>query len=127
MDCMIFNTEAAMVAARERIFANLVAAVETSDDTLTDVTTWTAHPKALLTVEDLQDFDATNRRFPIFGRNAATLQRVHDVGWTTAWDNGAQRATDGKWVLQHPGIQWLDGVTGFTVEPFDPAWFPPEE
>ena len=45
----------------------------------------------------------------------------------TAWWNHARQRMDGKWVLLWPGNEWLETITEvFTIEHYDPAWFPNE-
>lgn len=97
----------------------------TNSPELLDVTTDEVFNKQDLDESERTQYEADNRRFPVFGVNVATqIKNVQD-GYTTAWAV-ARETVDGKWVFPKPTSNLLDGVTGFTVVPYDPAWFPPE-
>lgn len=120
-DYLVFQTEAEAKTALEAIYSNMVEAVDSPD--LLDVTTGQVVPKDDMTPDEAVQVNAGNRHFPIFGVNAATGVKDHDDGYTTAWDV-ARQTMQGKWVFQKPDDALLDEVIGYTVEPFDPAWFP---
>jgi hypothetical protein len=123
MDYLIFTTEAAAQTALETIYANMVKAITSPD--LLDVSTGQVVPKDDLTPDEAVQVDAEDRNFPIFGVNAATGVKNPYQGYTTAW--AASRETlQGKWVFPKPDDALMDGVTGYTTKPFDPAWFPVE-
>jgi hypothetical protein len=121
MDYLVFTTEAAAQTALETIYANMVAAISSTD--LLDVATGQVVDKDSLTPEQAVQTDSTARHFPIFGVNAATGVKVETAGYTTAWAV-AQETVDSKWVFPKPDEALMVGVTGYTVEPYDPDWFP---
>lgn len=121
MDYLVFDTEAAAQTALEAIYSNMVEAIESHD--LLDVTTGQVVPKNDLSPDQAVQVNSGNRHFPIFGVNAATQVKDTEEGYTTAWAV-AQETLQGKWVFQKPDDALMDGVTGYTVEPYDPAWFP---
>jgi hypothetical protein len=124
MDYLIFQTEADAQTALETIYANMVKSINSPD--LMDVATGEVVPKDDLTPDEAVQVDAEQRHFPIFGMNAATGVKDSQQGYTTAW-SVAQETVKGAWVFQKPDDALLDDVTGYTVEPYDPAWFPVEE
>jgi hypothetical protein len=124
MDYLVFDTEAAAQTALDAIYANMVAAIPSPD--LLDVTTDQEIPQVELDDNERAEYAADNRRFPIFGVNAATQVKDTEEGYTTAWAEIAQ-TVQGKWVFPKPDDAMLDGVTGYTVEPYDPGWFPKVE
>jgi hypothetical protein len=93
---------------------------------LMDVETGEVVPKDDLTPDEAVRVDAEQRHFPIFGVNAATGVKNTQQGYTIAWAM-AKETAQGAWVFQKPDDALLDDVTGYTVEPYDPAWFPVEE
>jgi hypothetical protein len=117
----VFATEAEANTGLQTIYANMVAAIASPD--LLDVTTDQVIPQEDLTEEERAEYESDNRRFPIFGTNAATGVKNAEQGYTTSWAV-AQETLEGKWVFQKPESQFLDGVTGYVVEPYDPDWFP---
>jgi len=121
MDYLVFTTEAAAQTALETIYANMVEAINSTD--LLDVATGQVVDKDSLTPEEAVQTDSTARHFPIFGVNAATGLKVETAGYTTAW-SVAQETVQSSWVFQKPDEALLAGVTGYTVEPYDPDWFP---
>jgi hypothetical protein len=124
MDYLVFNTETEAQAALEAIYANMVESVNSPD--LLNVATGEVIPKDDLTPDEAVQIDAEDRRFPVFGVNAATGVKDAQQGYTTAWAS-AQETVQGKWVFAKPDDALMDGVTEYTVEPYDPAWFPTEE
>jgi hypothetical protein len=121
MDYLVFITESAAQTAAETIYAKMVAVIESPD--LLDVTTGQVIPQDALTEEELTQYEVANRRFPIFGVNAASRVKDTENGFTTSWATPRQRI-DGRWVFPSPGAAFLDGVVFHSVEPFDPTWFP---
>jgi hypothetical protein len=124
MDYLIFQTEADARTALETIYANMVKSINSPD--LMDVETGEVVPKDDLTPDEAVRVDAEQRHFPIFGVNAATGVKNTQQGYTIAWAM-AKETAQGAWVFQKPDDALLDDVTGYTVEPYDPAWFPVEE
>jgi len=120
-DYLVFQTQQAAQSALEVIYANMVESVDSPD--LLDVATGQVVPKDELTPDEAVQVNAGNRHFPVFGKNAATGVKNTTAGHTTAWAV-AQQTLQGKWVFPKPDDALLDGVIGYTVEPFDPAWFP---
>lgn len=120
-DYLVFQTEAEAKTALEAIYSNMVKSIDSPD--LLDVATGQVVPKDELTPDEAVQVDAGNRHFPVFGKNAATGVKDTTAGHTTAWDV-ARQTPQGKLVFQKPDDALLDGVIGYTVEPFDPAWFP---
>jgi hypothetical protein len=120
-DYLVFDTEQEAKTALEAIYANMVAAI--SVPSLLDVTTDQEVPQTELTDDERAEYTQQNRRFPVFGVNAKTGIKNHDEGYTTAWAI-AQETLQGKWVFQKPEEAMLDGVIGYTLESYDPAWFP---
>jgi hypothetical protein len=123
MDYLVFLTESAAQTAAEDIYAKMVAVIESPD--LLDVTTGQVIPQAHLTEDERTQYEVANRRFPIFGINAASLVKNTENGFTTSWATPRQRI-DGRWVFPSPGAAILSGLSVESVEPFDPAWFPSE-
>lgn len=118
---LVFETQSKAQTALEAIYSNMVEAIDSPD--LLDVATGQVVPKDELTPDEAVQVNSGNRHFPIFGKNAATGVKNTTEGHTTAWDV-AQETLQGKWVFQKPDDALLDGVFGYTVEPYDPAWFP---
>ena len=121
MDYLVFTTKTAAQTALETIYANMVEAINSPD--LLDVTTGQVVPKDDLTPDEAVQAGADNRHFPIFGANAATGVKDIQQGFTTAWAE-AQETIQGKWVFPKPEDALMDGVVDYTVEPYDPDWFP---
>ena len=120
-DYLVFNTQAAANAALETIYANMVEAINSPD--LLNVDTQEVVVKDDLTPTEMVQTGADNRHYPIFGVKADTGVKNSADGYTTAWAV-AQQTLQGQWVFPKPDDTLLDGVIGYTVEPFDPAWFP---
>jgi hypothetical protein len=121
MDYLIFPTEAAAQTALEVIYANMVASINAPD--LLDVSTGQVVLKDDLTPDEAVQTNADQRNFPIFGANAATGIKDTAQGYTTAWAV-AQETVQGTWVFAKPDDALMDGVVGYTVEPYDSNWFP---
>jgi hypothetical protein len=121
MDYLVFTTETAAQTALDVIYANMVEAINSPD--LLDVSTGQVVPKDDLTADEAVQVGADNRHFPIFGTNAATGVKDTAQGYTTAWAV-AQETAQGAWVFAKPDDALMDGVAGYTVEPYDPDWFP---
>lgn len=119
-DYLVFETEAAAVTALDAIYSNMVESIDSPD--LLDVETGQVVPKDDLSPDQMVQVDAGDRHFPIFGVNASTGIKDAEQGYTTAWAV-AQQTVQGKWVFLKPDDALLDGVIGYTVEPYDPAWF----
>lgn len=120
-DYLVFDTQTAAEAALETIYANMIGAVDSPD--LLNVETQEVVAKDELTPDEVVEVDSVMRYYPVFGVNAATGQTVVNYGYTKAWAE-AKETLNGKWVFQKPDDNLMAGVTGFTVEPYDPAWFP---
>lgn len=121
---LVFQTESAAQIALETIYSNMVEFVSSPD--LLDVTQQRIFDKDELTPEEAVQFGVEKRRFPVFGINAATGEKNVDNGYTTSW--GIPKKTiSGFWVYPKPKDELMGGVTGYTVEPYDPIWFPQEE
>lgn len=123
MDYLVFTTETAAQTALDAIYANMVEAINAPD--LLDVSTGQVVPKDDLTADEAVQVGADDRHFPIFGVNAATGVKDTAQGYTTAWAT-AQETVQGTWVFAKPDDALMDGVTGYTTKPYDPAWFPVE-
>ncbi|CAB4200275.1 hypothetical protein UFOVP1355_37 [uncultured Caudovirales phage] len=121
MDYLVFTTEAVAKTALDVIYANMVDAVQSPD--LMDVSTGQVVDKASLTPEEAVQTDANFRSFPIFGVNASTQAKNLSEGYTTAWAT-AQQTLQNSWVFVKPDDSLLVGVTGYTVKPYSPDWFP---
>lgn len=124
MDYLVFTTQAAAQNALETIYANMVESVNSPD--LLNVATGEVVPKDDLTPDEAVQIDAEDRYFPVFGVNAESLVKDSQQGYTTAWAV-AQETLQTNWVFPKPDDALLDGVTGYTIEPYNPAWFPVEE
>jgi hypothetical protein len=123
-DYLVFQTQQAAQAALEVIYSNMVESINSPD--LINVATGQVVPKDDLTPDQAVQVTADNRHFPIFGVNAATGEKDTQQGYTTAWTE-AQKTVQGKWVFAKPADALMDGVLDYTVEPYDPAWFPSED
>jgi hypothetical protein len=123
-DYLVFETEQDAKIALESIYANMVA--EISAFALLDVTTDQEIPKSELCDQERAEYTQQNRRFPVFGVNAKTGIKNHEEGYTTAWAM-AKETLQCAWVFPKPPNLLMKNVTGYTVEPYDPAWFPVEE
>lgn len=124
MDYLVFQTEYDAQTALETIYANIVAAINSPD--LLDVSTGEVVLKDDLTPDEAVEINAEQRHFPIFGANALTKVKDQAQGYTTAWAM-AQKTAKNTWVFAKPDNALLDGVAGYTVEPYDPNWFPVKE
>jgi len=120
---LVFDTLEAAESALETIYKNMIFGVSSPD--LMNVDSGQVVDKDTLTPEQAIEVNAHDRNYPVFGVNAATQVKNVQDGYTTAWAV-ARETVDGKWVFPKPTSNLLDGVTGFTVVPYDPAWFPPE-
>jgi hypothetical protein len=121
MDYLVFTTEAAAKTALEVIYANMVEAINSPD--LMNVSTGQVVVKDSLTPEETVQTDAASRHFPIFGVIASTQSKNVSTGYTTAWAT-AQETLQNSWVFVKPDDSLLAGVTGYTVKPYSPDWFP---
>ena len=120
-DYLVFETQAAAATALEAIYSNMVEAIDSPD--LLDVATGQVVPKDDLSPDEAVQVNSGDRHFPIFGVNAATGIKDAAQGYTTAWAV-AQQTVQGEWVFPKPDDALMTGVIGYTVEPYDPAWFP---
>jgi len=118
---LVFDTLEAAKSALETIYKNMIFGVSSPD--LMNVDSGQVVDKTTLTPEQAIEVHADDRNYPVFGVNAATQVKNVQDGYTTAWAV-ARETVDGKWVFPEPTSNLLDGVTGFTVVPYDPAWFP---
>lgn len=123
-DYLVFQTEQEAVTALEAIYSNMVESVDSPD--LLDVATGEVVPKDDLSPDQAVQVNSGNRHFPIFGKNAKTGAKNAQDGYTTAWAV-AQQTVQNTWVFQKPADNLMNGVIGYTVEPYDPAWFPSKE
>jgi hypothetical protein len=121
MDYLVFTTKTAAQTALDVIYANMVEAINSPD--LLDVSTGQVVLKDDLTPDEAVQTNADQRNFPIFGANAATGIKDTAQGYTTAWAV-AQETVQGTWVFAKPDDALMDGVVGYTVEPYDSNWFP---
>lgn len=119
---LVFDTEQAAQAALETIYANMVEAIDSP--ALKNVVTGEVVNKDDLTTEEAAETNPDQRNFPIFGINAASNAKNPDAGYTTAWATAQQRVTDNKWIFPAPDESLTANVAGYTVEPYDPDWFP---
>ena len=121
MDYLVFQTQAEASTAADAIYSNMVEAIDSPD--LLNVDTGEVVPKEDLTPDEAVQVSAGDRHFPIFGVNAASQLKDDKAGYTTAW--AVARETDqGQWVFQKPDDALMAGVVDYTVEPYNPAWFP---
>jgi len=122
-DYLVFSTEAAANTALETIYANMVRAVNAPDPL--NMKTGQVVQKDDLTTDEAVKTSADDRHFPVFGVNAATGIKDSEHGYTTAWAV-AQETVSGSWVFVKPDDSLMGDVVDYTVEPYDPAWFPSE-
>lgn len=120
MDYLVFQTASAAKTALETIYSNMVEGIDSPD--LLDVATGQVIDKDDLTPDKAVQINSGNRHFPIFGKNAASGEKNQEQGYTTAWAE-AQQTLQGKWVFAKPDDALMAGVVGYTIEPYDPAWF----
>ena len=120
-DYLVFDTQAAADTALETIYANMVEAIDSPD--LMNVDTQEVVVKDDLTPDEMVQTGADNRHYPIFGVKADTGVKNSADGCTTAWAV-AQETIGGKWVFPAPDVVLMVGVVGYTVEPYNPDWFP---
>lgn len=116
----MFLTEASAEIAAETIYANMVASIGSPD--LLDVTKGQIYDKNELSPGEEVQYGADNRRFPVFGLNAATGIKEQAQGYTTAW-SAPQQTAQGDWVIPKPKDALMGGVTGYIIAPYDPDWF----
>lgn len=119
---LVFATLQQAMGAMETIYANMVAAVDSPD--LINVATDQVVDKDDITPDEAVQVDASDRNYPVFGRNAATTEKISTSGYTTAWAIPQQRVTDSKYVAPKPSDALMSGVVYDAVEEYDPAWFP---
>lgn len=120
-DYLVFDTQAAADTALETIYANMVEAINSPD--LMNVDTQEVVVKDDLTPAEMVESGSDNRHYPIFGVNADTGVKNSADGYTTAWAV-AQETTQGAWVFSKPDDALMVDVVGYTVEPYNPDWFP---
>jgi hypothetical protein len=120
-DYLVFNTQAAANAALETIYANMVEAINSPD--LLNIETQQTVPKDDLSPGDMVEINSDSRYYPIFGVNAATGVKDQKTGYTTAWAV-SQETVANEWVFPKPDDALMGGVSGYTVKPYDPDWFP---
>ena len=121
MDYLVFTTQSAAQAALTTIYANMVKAINSPD--LLDVSTGQVVQKDDLTADEAVKASSDDRHFPVFGVNAATGIKDYEQGYTTAWAV-EQETVSGAWVFAKPDDSLMNDVVGYTVAPYDPAWFP---
>lgn len=119
---LVFLTLQQAMGAMETVYANMVAATDSPH--LINVATDQVVDKNDITPAEAVQVDASDRNYPVFGRNAATFEKTTDSGHTTAWATPLQRATDSKYVAPKPSDALMSGVVYDAVEEYDPAWFP---
>jgi len=117
---LVFDNQESSNSALEGIYANMVESVNSPD--LLNVETGEVINKDELTPDEVVQINAKKRYFPVFGVNAASYVKDLQQGYTTAWAV-AQETAQGKWVFAKPDDALLEGVTGYTVAPYDPTWF----
>ena len=122
---LVFATLQQAMTAMEAIYANMVAAIDSPD--LVNVATDQIVDKADVTPEQAVQVDASDRNYPVFGRNASTTEKDQASGYTTAWATPLPRATDSKYVAPKPSDALMAGVSYDAIEDYDPAWFPMTE
>lgn len=122
---LVFLTLQQAATAVEAIYANMVAAVDSPD--LVNVATDQIVDKDDITPAEAVQVDASDRNYPVFGRNAATTEKDLTSGYTTAWAIPQQRVTDAKYVAPKPTDALMAGVVYDSVEEYDPAWFTSDE
>ncbi|MEY3105486.1 MAG: hypothetical protein RJA72_1518 [Pseudomonadota bacterium] len=119
-DYLVFDTKVAALDALEAIYANMVESVNSQN--LLNVATGQVVQKDELSPDEAVQIDAEKRHFPVFGANAANGAKNTKQGYTTAWAD-ALETLQGKWVFQKPDDSLMDGVVGYSVEPYNPNWF----
>jgi len=120
MDYLVFNTQQDADLAAEVIYSNMVEAI--NSPSLLNVNTWQVVDKDDLTPDEAVQINANQRYFPVFGVNAASGLKDERQGYTTAWAK-VRETLQGEWVFPKPDDSLLNGVGGYTVKPYDPAWF----
>lgn len=123
MDYLVFESEQEAQTALEAIYSNMVEGIDSPD--LLDVATGQVVPKDDLSPDQAVQVNAGNRHFPIFGKNAQTGAKDTQAGFTTAWAE-VQQTVQGKWVFRKPKDDLMDGVMGYTIEPYNENWFAKE-
>lgn len=117
----MFATQAEAETAAEAIYSNMVESIDSPD--LLNVDTGEVVPKDDLSPDEAVQVSAGDRHYPVFGINAASLRKDDKQGYTTAWAV-ARETLQGQWVFPKPQDSWMTGLTGYTIEPYDPGWFP---
>lgn len=120
MEYLVFDTETAAQTAAEAIYSNMVEEIDSPD--LLDIATGQVVLKDDISPDQAVMVDADDRHFPIFGKNAATGVKDEAHGYTVAWAV-PQQTVQGQWVFAKPDDALMVGVIGYTIEPYDPAWF----
>lgn len=118
---LVFDTQAAADTALETIYANMVEAINSPD--LLNIETQQTVQKDDLNQADMVEINSYSRNYPIFGVNAATGVKDSKTGYTTAWAV-SQETVASEWVFPKPDDALMGGVSGYTVKPYDPDWFP---
>jgi hypothetical protein len=124
MDYLVFKNEGLAQVAAEQIYSNMLESVDSPD--LLDVTQDKRYQKSQLTQADRYQYGPKNRRFPVFGTNLKTGIKNEKESYTTAWCV-PEKTIQGDWVFQKPADSLMGGVKGYTIKPYDPAWFPTNE
>lgn len=116
----MFTTRAEADAAAEAIYSNMVSEINSLD--LLNVNTGEVVLKDNLSPDQAVQVGVANRHYPVFGVNALSKQKDEKQGYTTAWAIPEETAL-GQFVFPKPEDYLMDGVIGYSVEPFNHNWF----
>lgn len=66
-----------------------------------------------------------NMGMPIIGIDAQTHLPEPNCQQTLIWNNLTKAYNQNLWYFQKPSLEFMDGVSGFTEQEFDPNWAEP--
>lgn len=66
-----------------------------------------------------------NKNYPIIGVNAETGEQEPNDQKTEIWANLTKAYNQDLWYFQKPAVEFMDGVSGYTEQEFDPNWAEP--
>lgn len=66
-----------------------------------------------------------NMGMPIIGINAQTHLPEPNSQLTLVWNNLTKAYNQNLWYFQKPAVEYMDGVSGYLEQEFDPNWREP--
>lgn len=119
LDCLTFDAEVKKDTAAKQIWVNRVRAKASEGNYLVGdyETDYTSAQVAGMTDNQVYELD-------IYGKNKGKLSPR--TRGSEEWEPGAKCYELEKWYIIKPPDQFMGGVVDYTIEPFNPAWDPPD-